>query len=78
LDLRNRRYDFCKKAKNLDLNKRKEVTVESLADGTRASVTPRIEDSFAGKCSPTVSFSSGSKGTNVLLEEFHIDGGRWC
>ena len=24
LDLRNRRYDFCKKAKNLNLNKRKE------------------------------------------------------
>jgi hypothetical protein len=60
------------------LNKRKEETVESLADGTRASVTPRIEDSFTGKCSPTVSFSGGSKGTNVLLEGFRIDGGRWC
>ena len=68
MDLRNRRYDFCKKAKNPDLNKRKGVTVESLADGTRASVTPRTEDSFAGKCSPTVSFSGGSKGTSVLLE----------
>ena len=68
MDLRNRRYDFCKKAKNQDLNKRKEKTVESLTVGTRASVTPRIEDAFAGKCSPTVSFSGGSKGTSVLLE----------
>jgi len=68
LDLRNRRYDFCKKAKNQDLNKRKEETIESLAVGTRASVTPRTEDTFAVKCSPTVSFSGGSKGTSVLLE----------
>ena len=73
LDLRNRRYDFCKKAKNQDLNKRKEETVESLADGTRASVTPRTEDSFAGKSSPTVSFSGRSKGTNVLLGRFRVD-----
>jgi len=68
LDLRNRRYDFCKKAKNQDLNKTKEETVESLTVGTRASVTPRTEGIFAGKCSPTVSFSGRSKGTSVLLE----------
>jgi len=68
LDLRNRRYDFSKKAKNQDLNKRKEKTVESLTVGTRTSVTPRTEDTFGGKCSPTVSFSGGSKGTSVLLE----------
>ena len=67
LDHQNKRYDFCKKAKNQDLNK-KEETVESLAVGTRASVTPRTEDPFAGECSPTVSFSGGSEGTNVLLE----------
>ena len=30
LDLRNWRYDFCENARNLDLNKREEVTVESL------------------------------------------------
>ena len=32
-DLRNWRYDFCKNAKNLDLNKREERTVESLTAG---------------------------------------------
>jgi len=68
---------FFQESQNPDLNKRKGVTVESLADGTRASVTPRTEQFFAGKCSPTVSFSGGSKGTNVLLEGFHVEGGRW-
>ena len=28
---------------------------------------------FAGKCLPTVSFSGGSKGTNVLLGRFRVD-----
>jgi len=68
VDHQNQRYDFCKKAKNQDLNKRKDETVESLIVGTRASVTPTTEDTFAGKCSPTVSFSGRSKGTSVLLE----------
>jgi len=68
LDHQNQRYDFSKKAKNQDLNKRKEETVESLTVGTHASVTPRTEDPFAGECPPTVSFSGGSEGTSVLLE----------
>ena len=62
MDHQNQRYDFCKIAKNLDLNKRKEKTVESVTTG------PRVEDAFAGECSPTVSFSGGSKGTSVLLD----------
>ena len=65
------------KAKNQDLYKTKEETVESPTVGTHASVTPRTEDTFAGKCSLTVSFFGGSKGTSVLLERFRIDGGRW-
>ena len=46
------------------------MTVGSLACVTRVSATPRQRTSFAGKCSPTVSFSGGSKGTNVLLGRF--------
>jgi len=40
------------------------------------SATQETESTLAGECSPTVSFSGGSKGTSVLLESFHIDRGR--
>ena len=36
-DLRNRRYDFCKKAKNLDLNKRKGGKEDDTDSGPRLS-----------------------------------------
>ena len=58
------------------LNKREEGAVVT-DSGTRVSATQKIEKTLAGECSPMVSFSGGSKGTNVILERFRVDRGRW-
>jgi len=59
------------------LNKREEGAVESLTAVPACQRHRKQESTLAGECSPTVSFSGGSKGISVLLESSHVDRGRW-
>jgi len=76
VELRNWTHDFLQDCKEsgIWIKERREPLSHWQRD---PHVSDRTKSTLTGECSPTVSFSGGSKGISVLPESFRVDRGRW-